>query len=278
MPLSAAAHLLISGICFAIVYAGVKAMPRIPAYEIVFLRSAVALVLAYAALRAAHLSARGRNKPVLIMRGIAGTLALFFFFVSIQRMPLATAVTIQFLHPIITVILAGLFFRERARLAQWICFLVSFAGVVMVKGFDPRVQTFDVFICLLGAFFSSCAFTAIRAVKDDDPALVVTFYFPLTAVALTGPYALMNWIAPTTLEWAALIAIGALTQAGQYFMTRAYQGDSAANISNLNYLGIVYAVVTGWLFFDEPVTLLAIAGMIVITASAYVSTKFRARS
>jgi drug/metabolite transporter (DMT)-like permease len=275
--MSAALSLVISGICFAVVYAGVKMMPRIPAYEIVFARSAIALILAYIGVRAAGLSPWGRNKPVLILRGVAGTLALSMFFYSLQVMPLASAVTIQFIHPIITVVIAGLIFHERPTFAQWLCFAISFFGVVMVRGFDPRVQTFDVFVGLLGAFFASCAFTAIRAARDDDPALVLTFYFPLTAVILTGPYALLHWVAPNAYEWTIIAVIGALTQAGQYFMTRAYQGDSAANISNLNCLGLVYGVAIGWLFFNEEVTVLALAGMAVITTSAYASTRFKSR-
>ena len=84
----------------------------------------------------------------------------------------------------------------------------------------------------------------------------------------------MEWVTPVGSQWLVLILIGVFTQVAQYFMTLAYQGDRASNISNLNYLGIVYALGIGALVWNESVEPMALVGMIVITTSAILSTRF----
>ncbi|MBL7687383.1 MAG: EamA family transporter [Bdellovibrionaceae bacterium] len=71
--------------------------------------------------------------------------------------------------------------------------------------------------------------------------------------------------------------IGFFTQIAQYFMTRAYQSDTAANISNLNYLGIIYASAIGFVFFDETITALATIGILTIVTSAIISARLSRR-
>lgn len=274
----AALYLVISGTCFALVHASVKFVPNIPPHELVFFRALISSVLSLIALKTAGLSPWGRNKKMLIFRGLAGTAALLLYFHTLQVMPLASAVTIQYLHPIFTVILAGLFLKEKPTWLQWLFFIASFAGVLLVRGFDERIELVDMGIGVISALCSAIAYNLIRALRHEDHALVVVFYLPFVSLWVVGPYTLTHWVAPRGIEWLVIIVIGVFTQVAQYFMTRAYQSDRAANISNLNYLGIVYALVIGVLFFDETVAPLATAGMAVIAASALLSTRFKSKS
>jgi drug/metabolite transporter (DMT)-like permease len=273
--MTATVYMLISGICFALVHASVKLVPRIPVHELVFFRAVISVAITYAALRYAGHSPWGRNKPALILRGLAGTAALLLYFYTLQAMPLASAVTIQYLHPIFTVILAGFFLREPPTWLQWGFFVTSFVGVLLVRGFDPRVTGLDVSIGVLSAFFSACAYTLIRALRKEDHALVVVFYLPLVGLVTVGPYTLFNWVQPQGIEWLIIAVIGIFTQIAQYTMTKAYQADTAANISNLNYLGIVYALLLGVAFFGETIGPLSLAGMAVVFVSAILSTRFK---
>lgn len=274
----AALYLVISGICFALVHASVKLVPNIPPHELVFFRALISSILSLIALKTAGLSPWGHNKKMLIFRGLTGTVALLLYFHTLQVMPLASAVTIQYLHPIFTVILAGLFLKEKPTWLQWLFFIASFAGVLLVRGFDERIEFVDMVIGVVSALCSAIAYNLIRALRHEDHALVVVFYLPFVSLWVVGPYTLSHWVAPHGIEWLVIIVIGVFTQVAQYFMTRAYQSDRAANISNLNYLGIVYALVIGMLFFDETVAPLATAGMAVIAASALLSTRFKSKS
>ena len=269
--------MLISGVCFAIVHGAVKFIGRIPVHEILTVRSIISLTLTWIALRKFAISPWGKNRTALVARGVFGTGALLLYFHTLQTMPLASAVTIQYLHPILTVILASFFIREKATKAQWACFLASFIGVLMVKGVDTRIDPLDLAIGVGGACCSAIAYNMIRALRNEDHSLVIVFYLTLVSMIVIAPWTAFNYIAPTAMEWLVLIVIGIFTQVAQYFMTQAYQAESAANISNLNYLGILYATVLGFAVFQETLEALATIGIVTIVASAILSTKLAKR-
>jgi drug/metabolite transporter (DMT)-like permease len=259
------------------VHAGVKFIPRIPAHEIVVVRALISLALTWFGLNRLGLSPRGKNRPLLFLRGAAGTGALLLYFYTLQKMPLATAVTVQYLHPILTITIASYFLKEKATAGQWLCFAASFAGVLLVRGFDARVEPFDLALGVASAFLSAIAYNLIRALRNEDHALVIMFYLPLISLVTIGPWTAFHFVPPTPWEWCVLVLIGVFTQTAQYFMTKAYQLDTAANISNLNYLGIFYASAIGYVFFDETLMLLSLAGIFVIVASAVISSHLKAR-
>lgn len=277
LPRSAVLYMIIAGVCFAIVHAAVKFVPRLPAHELVVARAIVSLIITWFALKKVGMSPWGQNRPMLVFRGAAGTGALVLYFYTLQKMPLATAVTIQYLHPILTVILAAYFLRERATWVQWLCFAASFGGVFLVRGFDTRVAPFDLALGVASAVLSAVAYNLIRALRNEDHALVVMFYLPLVSFITVSPWTLFHFVMPMGQEWVILFFIGVFTQIAQYFMTRAYQLDTAANISNLNYLGIFYASAIGLLIFNEEVMGLSIVGIAVIVMSAILSTRFSRR-
>lgn len=269
--------MLISGVCFAIVHSAVKFISRIPVHEILTVRSIISLSITWFALRKFSISPWGKNRRALFARGVFGTGALLLYFHTLQTMPLASAVTIQYLHPILTVILASFFIREKATWAQWACFLASFIGVLLVKGVDTRIDSVDLAIGVGGACCSAIAYNMIRALRDEDHSLVIVFYLALVSLLVITPWTALHFVVPTMTEWGVLLIIGVFTQIAQYFMTQAYQAESAANISNLNYLGILYASVLGFAVFQETLQALATIGIVTIVASAIISTKLAKR-
>jgi len=268
-------YILIATVFFSLMNVGVKSLDRIPSHEIVFFRAVVMLASAWLLLRRQGLSPWGHNRKLLLARGASGTVALLLYFYTVQQMPLSSAVTVQYLSPIFTVVYAGFLLRERARGAQWFFFLIAFGGVVLVKGFDPRVTAWELSLGVTSAAFSGLAYTFVRMLKDSDHPLVVVFYFPLVTVPVAGVFAAFNWVTPQGTEWLVLLFIGLATTAFQVFMTRAYQSDRAANISVFNYLGTIYAIGLGYLFFGELLDALAIAGFVLIIFGVAMSTRFR---
>ncbi len=273
--MSGTVAMIISGLCFAIVHGSVKILQRIPPHELVFFRAVISSSMTFVVLRHFGFSPWGKNRKMLLLRGLLGTMALLLFFETLHSMPMASAVTIQYLHPILTVILSSYFLKERPSWQQWLFFLLSFIGVLMVRGFDERITAFGLAIGLISAFCSSCAYTMIRALRHEDHALVVVFYLPFISLIVVGPYTAFHWVTPIGSEWLLIAVIGVFTQIAHYFMTVAYRSDTAANISNLNYLGIIYALFLGISFWNEEPKLLATIGMCVIAASAIYSTRLQ---
>ena len=269
-------YILAATVFFTLMNVGVKYLPHIPAYEIVFFRALITLIVCYFLVRREGISLWGNNRKVLFLRGLTGTVALLMYFYTLQKMPLASAVTIQYLSPIFTIILATFIMKEKPRPVQWLFFLVSFSGVLMIKGFDARVTVPELVIGVTAAVFSGFAYNFIRKLKNTDHPLVVVFYFPLVTVPFVGAYTAVRWVTPSGTDWLILIMIGLATTIAQIFMTRAYQLERASNVSNFNYLGSVYAIILGIALFDESVTALALAGIALIVFGVIMSACYRA--
>ena len=270
----AAKYIIATTLFFALMNTGVKLIPYIPASEIVIFRALVTLIVVYILIRREGLNPWGNNKRLLIMRGLTGTVALLTYFYTLQNIPLASAVTILYLSPIFTIIIAGIMLREAARPFQWIFFIISFIGVLMIKGFDHRVSAFDLIIGITAAAFSGLAYNFIRKLKDYDHPLIVVFYFPMVTIPIVSIYAIPRWVMPNFIEFLILIGIGLSTTAAQYCMTKAYQLEKAANISNFNYLGIIYAILIGFLIFNESIGILGFLGMALIIFGVIMGSRF----
>jgi len=262
--LSGVQAMLIAALFFSLMNLCVKLVPRLPAHEIVFFRSLSMFVICLVLLRARRIPLEGQQKRDLFLRGFFGTCGLLAYFYTLQNMPLASAVTLQYLNPIFSTFLALFLLKENVFPLQWLFFACSFVGVFMVKGFDPRVSLPFLALGLLSAFFSGLAYNYVRKLRGGDHPLVVIFYFSWLTLALAGPYTLMHWVWPQGLEWIWLLLVGLTTYIAQVLMTYAYQSDRMAVIANLNYTGLVYALILGWIILKEPVLPLSLAGMLLI--------------
>ncbi|MEK7256300.1 MAG: DMT family transporter, partial [Bacteroidota bacterium] len=253
-------------VCFSLMNVAAKALPGIPVMEIVFFRCVVSIILSFWWLRRVSVSWRGSHTIQLLGRGLAGTTALYLFFLTIQKMPLATAVTLGYTSPIFTAILAVIFLKEKMKPVQWLMFGVSFLGVLALKGFDERVSWLFLAMGLSAAFLSGVAYVLVRSLKDKEHPLVVVFYFQLVGTLVGGGFSLVNFKTPQGWEWALLLAIGLLAHFGQVFLTKAIQGEKVGVVSSLNFLGAIFATFFGWLLFHEKITLGNIAAMATVIA------------
>jgi len=253
--------MLIATLVFSTMNVAVKLLPHIPAVEIVFFRSAVSLVLSLGILKVVKVPIWGNNYKLLILRGASGAMALVLYFKLIQDIPLASATTILFLSPVFASILGIFFVNEKVRPVQWLFYVISFLGIIMIKGFDGRIATIYLLMGFSSSFFSGIAFNCIRKLNTSEHPLVIIFYFPLVTLPITGIWTFYNWVTPVGTDWIILIMVGVLTQIAQYFMTRSFQTEEISKVASLRYLGIIYALIFGYFLFNESFTLAVFLGM-----------------
>lgn len=268
-----AKSIIIAGLFFSAINALVKLYSHIPAIEIVFFRSLVSLGMSYVALRSAKVKIINEHFSLLVMRGLAGAAGLILLFTSIQAMPLATAVTVFYLAPVFTVLIAIALNKESPSPKQWPFLLGGFLGAAMMKGFDPNANLFGFICALIGAFFAGLAYNIIRLLKGKAHHQLIIFFFPLVTIPVSLPLLVPVWITPSWNDLLGLITIGVLTQVAQVFMTKAYMMESASKISHFNYLTAAWALLTGMIFFNEILTWPSIAGMGVIIFCVVMSTR-----
>jgi drug/metabolite transporter (DMT)-like permease len=258
--------MLAAGFTFALMNVLVKMLPHIHAVEIVFFRAIISLVITSFILIRSKISPWGSNRKILILRGVFGTAALVLFFYTLQVMPLASSLVIHYLSPIFTTLIALLFLREKLGKWQWVFFLISFLGILVVKGFDARIEWFDLLAGIGAALLSGAAYNCIRKLKFSEDSHVIIFYFPLIAMPITllMSWLVFGWVQPHGWDWVILLGIGILTQVAQFLLTRAYQSESANQVAGVSNLGIIYGLGFGWLFFGELFDWKVLLGMMLV--------------
>lgn len=266
-------YMLGSTLAFALMQICVKYLPHIPAHELILFRSIVSIVLSVAMLQKLGIPLLGNNKKVLLMRGIFGTTALLLFFYTLQNIPLASAVTLQYLSPIFTALFAAIFLKEKMQIKQWLYFGVSFAGVALIKGFDERISVTFMLIGICSAMFSGMAYTCIRQLKYTEHPVVVVLYFPLVAIPIMSVLSYLNWVTPQGTDWLYLLLMGLFTQIAQILMTKGIQSSVANKMISLKYVGTIYALAIGYLLFGESYGIMSLLGIAMVIAGVVLNFK-----
>lgn len=269
--------MLISVLGFALMNLTVKFLGRLPATELVFFRSLVSLVLSLYFLKRRHISPWGQQKKYLILRGLCGVTALSMFFYTLQKLPLGSAITLQYLSPVFTALFGWIILGEKVRSWQWLLFLLSLMGVALMKGFDTRISPLLFGLGIGSALFAGLAYVIIRKVKDTDHPLVVVFYFPLVATPVMGLVSLFHWVRPEGWEWLLLILMGVLTQIAQINMTKALQAAEVNEIASLKYLGVIFALSFDFLIFGVSYSFWALFGIFLVLAGVFLNVFLKNR-
>ena len=272
------ANMFLATFAFAVMNVFVKQLNQIPAIEIVFFRCLVSAAICFVGIARAGADWKGNNNGLLIARGTFGTLALFMFFVTIQNIPLATAVTIAYLAPIFTTLIGVFVVGEQVRKLQWLFYAIAFAGVLLIKGFDAAVPTRFLVTGIVSALCAAVAYNLVRRLKEQEHPLVVVLHFQLVGVVAGFVFTMFNWTAPANAwEWFCLLVCGLLTQVGQTCLTKALQSERLAHVSILNYTGLIYALAFGVLIFGEVYTTQTILGITLVVVGVLLSVLYGKR-
>lgn len=249
---------------------------RFPTMELVLARSVVVLVLSSAALWRSGTGFVGRERGLLVLRGVLGFTALSGFYYGVVHLPLAEATVIQYTNPVWTALIAAAVLGEWIGGAQVALALASLAGVVMVVrpaallgvasgGLDAGAAA----VALGGSIFSAGAYVTVRRLRAEAT-MVIVFYFAVLSTLMAAPFLAFGAVMPGGWDWALLTAIGVTTHLGQVFLTRGLKLEAAGRAMTAGYLQIVFAAVWGALLFGDVPDAWSFAGAVVIVASTLV--------
>ena len=230
---------------------------RVPTTEILFVRGVIGMGLCWAIVRRAGAGVFGTRRVMLALRGLTGFLALFGEFYAIVHMPLADATVILFSHPVVVAILAWAVMGEKLNAKGVAAILTSVAGVTVVCHPDfltgvvgAPIEPLTLAMALMGVGFTSVAILTVRSLAKTEHPAVVMFYPPLI-ISLAAPFFAEGWVTPTGPEWLMLLGVALFMNTGQYYMTKGFAVESAARISAVSCLEIVFAAFWGASFLGE---------------------------
>jgi drug/metabolite transporter (DMT)-like permease len=215
-------------------------------------------------------------------RSLTGVASLFLWFYSLGNLPVATAMTLNYMSSVWmalflmggAVMLGGA--RVDGRLVATV--LLGFAGVALVlRPTLEQQQLWHGLAGLLSGMIAATAYLQVTALaRAGEPEFRIVFYFAVGGVvvgALT-----MLWTGAqshTPAGIAMLLAVGLLATTGQLMMTSAYSKGKTLVNASLQYLGIAWSFVYGVLLFDDAVTGMALAGMLLIVGAGLAATLVR---
>lgn len=257
----------------------------LPTMEIVLARAVVTLVLSVGMLRRRRLAPWGRDRPILVLRGVLGFIALSCFYYALTELPLAEATLIHYSNPVFTALGAAAFLGESLRALELTLAFTSLGGVVLVTrpavvfgGTTAALDPVAAGAALAGAIFSAGAYVAVRRASRSNDHMVIVFYFALVTTIAAIPFAIPVWEWPTGIEWLVLLGVGIATQAGQVFLTRGLELERAGRAMGVAYLQIVFAALWGALFFAEIPGPWSVLGGLVIVGSTFLLARSRGDS
>jgi len=260
--------------------------------ELVFWRGVIGVVFMWAFAHSRGVSLKTQYPAMHAWRSLIGVLSLGAWFYSIGKLPLATAMTLNYMSSVwIAAFLVG------GALLAWnplkpgsgpltqgplvITVIAGFAGVVMML--RPTVdqnQGFAALVGLLSGLGAAFAYMQVMALaKAGEPEARTVFYFAVGTAVAGALGVVATEISPWSWKGAIwLVPLAVLASLGQLCMTRAYSHGATLVVANLQYSGIVFAAIYSIALFGDTLPLIGWAGMGLIVISGIAATVLRSRA
>ena len=253
------------------------ASPYFNPAELVFYRGLVGMALMWWWARSTGVTLGTRYPGMHAWRSLIGVLSLGAWFYAIGMLPLATAMTLNYMSSVwVAAFLVG------GALVAWnprsgaplptrqgplaLTVLADFVGVVlMLRPTFGQDQAFGGMVGLLSGMMAAFAYLQVMALgKVGEPETRTVFYFACGSALAGGAGMLATGFSPW--GWGALwlLPLGLFASLGQLCMTRAYSRGATLVVANLQYSGIVFGALYSLLLFGEAIPLAGWAGMALI--------------
>jgi len=222
------------------------------------------------------------NLGAHVWRGLFGTTAMALTFAGLALLPLPEVTAIGFATPMFTVLLAATLLGERIRLFRLSAVALGLVGVMIVIA--PRLSlgsgysdaaTLGALFVLGAAILRALVQIHVRRLVQTDSTSAIVFYFSLTATCLSLITLPLGWVFPVpALAWTSpglgvlglIIGAGLLGGVAQIMVTSSYRYGTVSMLAPFDYSSMIFAVIIGWLVFDEVPTSMILAGSVLVIA------------
>ena len=216
--------------------------------------------------------------PLQLGRGLCILIATGLFFTAIATMPIADALALLFVAPLIVTALAPVVLGEIVGLRRWGAVLVGFAGalVILRPGFGV-LQPGAMFALGAGGCFAIYVLLT-RRLSYAAPPLVTLSITSLVGLVVTSALLPAVWVTPDAADLTRMAAMGLIAAVGHYLMIRAYEQAPASLLAPFGYGEIVTATIIGYFWFGDFPDGITWLGIAILAASGvYISVRERVR-
>lgn len=230
------------------------------------------------------LGGRWPKVPVLKLHLLRGTISAFMalsFFYALTKLPIAEAIAISFIAPLIALYLAAIFLGEIISRKAIVASVLGLAGTGVIVGGRIGGESYgdNTLLGLAAILFSAvlyaCNFIVIRKQALVSSPIEATVFHSGVAAVILAIFAPWFFTLPGTDALANIGAAAVLTIFGALAITWAYARAEAQLLVPLEYSGFLWAALFGWLFFEEAVTVPTIAGTVLIVIGCWIAARKR---
>jgi drug/metabolite transporter (DMT)-like permease len=216
------------------------------------------------------------DKLLQIVRSVLVLLATACMFFALGYMPLADAVAITFVAPLLIVALSAVLLKEVVGPRRWGAVIVGFIGVMVI--IRPGAGTFQIaaLLPLTAALFYAIFQIITRIISHRSDPLNMLFYTAVTGAVVMTAIVPFSWQTPSYDQWLMLVAIGLLGGLGHYALIRAYERSETSLVAPFAYTEIIWATLLGFMVFgDFPDIYTFLGTVIIITSGVYILQRER---
>ncbi|MBD3831648.1 MAG: DMT family transporter, partial [Arcobacter sp.] len=251
--------------------------------EVVFFRNVFGVFFILISIYNSPLKQIGGKFWLLVFRGVAGFIALLFFFYNISEISLGEAMTFSKTSTIFTAIFAYIFLKEKLGFKGWLGVFVGFIGIVFITEFDGSNLEKTDYLGILSGVGAALAYTSVRELRTyyDSRAIVLSFM----TIGTIGPMILLiigsfysnphldfmlgTFTMPKNEDWIFIILLGIFATLAQIYMTKAYSFAKAGIIGTISYSNIVFSIILGLILGDSFPSFLIVLGILLIIFSGF---------
>ena len=264
--------MFISVCAFSIMDLIVKWSENYPIGEVLFFRGFCGLIpLFFLIPKERYFNFYKTNRPFLhFKRCAAGLFAIVAIFIALRELPLATVVSITFASPIFTTIFSIFLLSEKVGLYRWLAVLVGFIGIIVISepGFSSmNIYYFYPIIFCLGLSYVAIA---IKQLSVSEPVWLISFYFSISIMILSFFTIPQGWLLPSIKDLFLLSLLGILGGLANLWLTQSYKFSDVSLVTPLKYLALVFAIIFGYLIWDEIPTLRTLIGSLLVIISSVI--------
>ena len=215
------------------------------------------------------------TREVLRAHAIRGAVMAFSatsFFWALTVLPLAEAITLSFVAPLVIPFIAWALLKERPRLRSLAAGALGFVGVLVTTQGAPAAadtpeRSIGIVVMLAAATAWALSLVLLRGRADRDGPAIVALMGTVVPTLVLAPLALSVSDVPSPTSAAWLVAAAALATGGVWLMTKAYARAQAQVLAPLEFTALGWAALLGWLFFAELPRIQIFAGAAIIIAA-----------
>lgn len=262
---------MLAELCFVGMGSLVKLLSEnLPSQNVVFFRNLFGLIILLPLIfKLGIKTLKTNNIRWHFLRSLAGVFAMYCFFYALAELPLADAMLLKISAPLFIPIIAFIWLSEYISLRVIMAIMIGFLGVILVLKPTGTIHIASL-VGLLGGALAALAKVTIRRMSGSEPTSRIVFYFGLIGLIVSTIPLFWFWQNPTTKEWMILLLLGAFGTVGQLFLTKSYILAPASRIAPFTYSSILFAVIIGWVFWGELVTLITISGALLIIVAGII--------